>query len=67
MRASKVIAILEERIAELDNQVFNLHARNERLEAALLSVAGQPAAAAALRPRKEDAEEKASVPRAIGL
>jgi hypothetical protein len=58
MRASKVIDALLVEIKELREG-------NERLTAALL--ADKPAAAAALRPRKEDAEAKAPVPRTIGL
>lgn len=67
MRASKVIDILRTELEWKDEHLNYLMRENSRLTQALMAAEGKPAAAAALRPRKEDAEEKAPVPRAIGL
>lgn len=67
MRASKVIDILRTELESKDEHIDFLLRENSRLTAALVAAEGKPAAAAALRPRKEEPAEKPPLTRPIGL
>lgn len=67
MRASKVIAALEQRVADLTAQNRELFDENRTLTRALLAASDKPAVAAFVRKRTDDGEPRPSVPRPIGL